>query len=132
MNKRPASVTIISWLFIALGGISLIAGLFRPGGTTASGANAADPAIDTWLVPGVRILAVVCGAFMLRGFNWARRLLVVWIAYHVILSALHSTLQLVVHGLLFGVALYFLFRPAATAYFRGPNAGSTQNPPAEV
>jgi O-antigen ligase len=56
--------------------------------------------------------------FMLYGFNWARWLLVVWIAFHVILSGLHSQFELLVHSLLFAVVLYFLFRPEASAYFR--------------
>ena len=71
----------------------------------------------------VRILAVLCGVFMLRGFNWARWLLLVWIAYHVILSVFHSPFELAVHGLLFAVIAYFLFRPQASVYFRGARAG---------
>jgi len=61
---------------------------------------------------------------MLRGRNWARWLLLIWIAYHVILSGVHSLFQLVVHGLLFAVIAYFLFRPRASAYFRGARPGN--------
>ena len=64
---------------------------------------------------------------MLRGFNWARWLLVVWIAYHVILSAFHSPFEAAVHGLLFVIVAYFLFRPQASAYFRRRRA-EPQNP----
>ena len=63
---------------------------------------------------------------MLRGRNWARWLLLIWIAYHVILSGVHSLSQLVVHGLLFAVVAYFLFRPRASAYFRGSRAEPPQ------
>jgi hypothetical protein len=56
---------------------------------------------------------------MLRGHNWARWLILVWIAYHVVLSALHSVSEVVVHGLLFVVIAYVLFRPRVSAYFRG-------------
>jgi hypothetical protein len=60
--------------------------------------------------------------FMLRGCNWARWLLLVWIAYHVILSAFHSLSELVMHSLLFALVAYFLLRPQASAYFRGARA----------
>jgi hypothetical protein len=70
----------------------------------------------------VRLLAILCGVFMLRGSNWARWLLLVWIAYHIILSAFHSLSELVMHTLLLGVVAYFLFRPGASAYFRAASA----------
>ena len=70
----------------------------------------------------VRILAVLGGVFMLYGFNWARWLLVVWIGFHVIVGALHSPWSLLVHGLLFAVIVYFLFRPRASAFFQGTRA----------
>lgn len=73
----------------------------------------------------VRLLAILCGVFMLRGSNRARWGLVVWLGYHVILSVLHTPFELVVHGLLFAVVLYFLFCPPASAYFRG----ATTTPP---
>lgn len=55
---------------------------------------------------------------MLRGHNWARWLLVTWIAYHVILSAFHAWSELAMHALLLAVVAYFLFRSRASAYFR--------------
>ena len=76
----------------------------------------------------VRILALLCGVFMLSGFNWARWLLVVWLGYHVILGALHSLFELSVHSLLFAVILYFLFRPPASTYFRGTRVEPAQIP----
>ena len=74
----------------------------------------------------LRLLAVLGGVFVLRGHNWARRLLLLWIAYHVILSAFHSLSELVVHGLLFAAVAYVLFRPKASAYFRGVTAEPAQ------
>jgi hypothetical protein len=107
MNKRPRSITIISWIFIAVGVIALTYHL--------------RPPFERGLVwiCFVRLLAIVGGAFMLFGFNWARWLLVVWIGSHVFLSMFHSLFEVAVHGLLFAVIAFFLFRPAASAYFRG-------------
>jgi hypothetical protein len=70
----------------------------------------------------VRLLAILGGVFALRGSNWARWLLLVWIGYHVVLSAFHTLSQLAMHSLLFAVVAYFLFRPQVTAYFRAMRA----------
>src|SRR2546426_4292958 len=117
MNKRPRSITVISWIFIAAGviGLSYHATEFKPQRPFQ---------YDVVWVCLVRLLAIACGVFMLRGRNWARWLLLIWIAYHVILSGVHSLFQLVVHGLLFAVVAYFLFRPRASAYFRGARPGN--------
>ena len=112
MNKRPRSISVISWLFVAAGAIGLA--------YHATEFKVDRPfQYDVVWVCLVRLLAILCGVFMLRGSNWARWLLLVWLAYHVILSAFHSLFELAMHGLLLGVIAYFLFRPQASAYFRG-------------
>jgi len=112
MKKRPLSIIVISWLFIAAGAIGLA--------YHATEFQAPPPfRYDVLWVCLVRLLAILSGVFMLRGNNWARRLLVAWMVYHVILSALHSVSQLIVHGLLFAVIAHFLFRSSASAFFRG-------------
>jgi hypothetical protein len=65
----------------------------------------------------VRLIAILSGVFILRGRNWARWLLVIWIAYHAILSAFHSVSGVITHGLLLLVIAYFLFRSQASPYF---------------
>jgi hypothetical protein len=111
VNKRPISVTIISWIFIASGSVGFIYHITELNG---------DQSIqyETVWICFVRLLAIVGGAFMLCGKNWARWLSIVWIGCHVILSAFHSLFELVAHSLLFLVFAYLLFRPKATAYFR--------------
>ena len=116
MNKRPHSITLTSWIFIAAGCIGLIYH-FLPQHIGELKAQHSFEYELIW-VSFVRILAVVCGVFMLRGFNWARWLLVVWIAYQVIRSAFHSPLEVVMHCVLFCTVAYLLFRPQATRYFR--------------
>ena len=66
----------------------------------------------------VRILAIICGAFMLRGHNWARWVAIAWIGFHVILSAFHSLGEFAMHCLFCAVFAWFLFRPDAARYFR--------------
>ena len=118
MLKRPLSVTIISWVLIASGLAGIIYHLselrpaFQPGGPTAHYS-------EILLVLLVRVAAIVCGIFMLRGSNWARWLAIAWIGTHVIIGALNSVQQLVVHMIVFVIFVYCLFRRAATDYFRG-------------
>lgn len=111
MNKRPLSVIVIGCIFVATGVIGFAYHL-----TEFNTQRPFEYAI-LWVCL-VRLLAVLGGVFVLRGHNWARWLLLAWIAYHVVLSAFHSLSELVAHGLLFAIVAYVLFRPQAAAYFR--------------
>ena len=111
MNQRPLAVTIIAWVYIAAGviGLAYHATEFkieRPFENDAA-----------W-VCSVRLLAIVAGAFLLRGHNWARWLAVVWMVWHVGLSVFHPWSELIVHTVLLVVIAFFLFRTRASAYFR--------------
>jgi hypothetical protein len=105
MPPRPRSITIICWLFIVFGGIALIGGLV----TTDLKSH--------WYIHLSRFLQIVAGLFMLYGRNWARWLLVAWIAFHIVISALHSPMYLLLHVAIFSVLLFFVFRRPASAYF---------------
>lgn len=117
MDKRPRSITVISLIFIVFGCISFLASLLPY--VDADSAQRLAYLKAHWIVHVARIVAFVSGVFMFYGLNWARWLLVAWMLFHLILSVLHSPLQVLVHGLLFAVVLYFIFRPRASAYFRG-------------
>ena len=116
MNRRPASVTAIGWIFIGVGLVSLGWGGWRFLSSNASGSPAEIH--DFVYVAVSAAVAVAGGVLALRGSNWGRGLLTLWIVLHVILAAHHEIESFIVHGLLFVVALLFLFRPAASAYFR--------------
>ncbi len=112
MNKRPLSVAIISYLFIMAGAVGLA--------YHATEFNPQHPfEYELMLVLFVRLLAIVGGVFALRGANWARWLLLTWIAYHVILSGFHTLSELVMHGALLAVVAYFFLLAKESAYFRG-------------
>lgn len=115
MKERSLSITIISWLFIMFGSIALLSGLLPIGGATRDQLIAELK--SHWMVHLSRLASMVSGLFMLRGFNWARWLLVAWIAFHIVISALHSLAQVLIHVAIFSVILFFLFRPRASAYF---------------
>ena len=57
---------------------------------------------------------------MLRCRNSARWLALAWVAFHVIVGALHSVQQFAIHCLFCAVIAWFLFRPEARRYFRVP------------
>ena len=115
MNKRPLSVTIISFVLIATGVIGLVFHL--------TDFTAQHPfQYDVVWISLVRLIAIVCGVYMLRASNWARWLSLAWIAFHVILSAFHSLFELGVHILVCAAFAYFLFRPRTSEYFRGATA----------
>jgi hypothetical protein len=107
MNKRPLSITIIGWIFIAVGIVGLIYHSTHP-----------SEEHILWIL-FLRILALVCGVCMLLRQDWARWLTAAWVAYHVYLSLGHEASKLIIHALLFVVIVIFLFLPTSTAYFRG-------------
>lgn len=125
MNRPPLAITAIGWLFVLVGLVAL--------GYHATELKVHAPIQSELLwVLFVRLLALVGGIFVLRGNNLARWLLAIWMAYHVGLSALHSLFEASVHGLLFVVITWLLFRPSASTFFRksSPRLAPAQRDPA--
>ena len=60
--------------------------------------------------------ALIGGTFVLRGRNWARWLLAVWMALHVAISVGKPT-AFVAHLVIFGFIAFLLFRPPASTHF---------------
>jgi hypothetical protein len=122
--KRPIVITVLSWLFIAVGSIGVVAALLpliHPSSQDVQPATNVPPALELTLMEITRILAVVAGVFMLRGFNWARWLLLFWMAFHVAISW-GDTQKLLVHAAFFLALLYLLFRPASSLWFKARSA----------
>jgi len=118
---RPVSITILGWLFIAVGTMGVLYHL-------SDFKTLRLPDYQPFLICFVRLLAILGGAFMLRGSNGSRWLVIFWLALHVVLSAFHSRFELVVHALFLVVITYLLFRPRASAYFRGTKPSPPQMP----
>jgi hypothetical protein len=110
MEHRPLPVTLIGYLFIATGAVGII--------YHAPELREIVSRLEVSWVLFVRMLAIVGGAFILRGASWARWLLLVWIIYHVILSFFHATPQLIMHAGLMIVLIIALFHPKANAFFK--------------
>ena len=114
MKARPLSITIIGWLFLIFGSITLLSGLLP---LTGANSQLITELKTHWMVHLSRLAAVVSGLFMLRGHNWARWLLVAWIAFHIVVGALHGWVPLLTHVVIFSVILIFLFRRNASQFF---------------
>jgi hypothetical protein len=110
MDKRPFAVTALSWLFILVGAAELAVDIRR---------LSAHPfhREDIW-IGLVHLLAIVAGAFMLRGDNWARWLAVIWIGGHVAITVLNAWHGFLVHAIFFAGIAFLLFRADARGWFR--------------
>jgi hypothetical protein len=109
-TKRPISITILAWLYIAVGVIGTAAHYldFRTH----------KPLLNeiVWIT-ALGAAAIVAGAFMLHGRNWARWLALAWMGFHVAISVLHPLRELIIHSVLFVLFAYLLLRREAKEYF---------------
>ena len=117
MNKRPYEVTVVAWILIVVGIV-----------TIASSASALEPPqlfqAGNLGITAVRLLGLVGGIFLLRRQFWAWVLSLAWVAFHTVIGFLNSVGQGVVHLAIFtliavallrsDVRLWFRTRPAAT------------------
>ncbi len=111
MKNRPIPVIIVSILFILTGCIGFIYHVkefFEP--------NIKQYEL-VWVLL-LRILAVVCGLLLFLKVNWARWLAIVWLLYHILLSAFHSTSEMITHIVLLIIVSVLLYLPVSTAYFK--------------
>ena len=106
-NKPPFPVLVLACLYIAIGAIGFVAH-FRD--------SLANPRDGIW-IELTELLAIIAGAFILLGRNWARWLALAWIVFHVVLS-IHHPAELAIHALICAAIAWVLFNPAATRYFR--------------
>lgn len=105
--RRPIAVLTVSCLFLLVGALGFVfhfQQLQQPGG---------------FWVELTEALAILAGAFMLRGHNWARWLALAWMAFHVALSAFGALPKLAIHGILFIGIAWLLFLPESRRYFGG-------------
>lgn len=118
--RRPPSVIAIGALFICVGLGAVVAGIWRtfvPAGFTAA-INDSHAMTDLSLVVVSGLVAAAGGVLLLRGQRWGRWLIVFWLAAHVVISLEHDRFELVVHGLLFVVVTFMLYRRVVSAFLR--------------
>ena len=114
-TKRPIAILVIGCLYIAVN----VAGILSHFHELLAGEQG-----SRW-AEGTELVGLICGVFLLLGQNWARWLAVAWILFHVILSAMHSWGEAVMHALFCVAIAWILFRPESSRYFRGARVEST-------
>jgi hypothetical protein len=116
MKTCPPTITLLSFLFVAIGVISTAAHIWQ--------FNISKPTfLEEAGIYVIGALAVVAGIYMLRGRNWARWLALGWICFHVFVAAFNQSIGLAIIGLLIHavfVALlaWFLFRRESQEWFK--------------
>jgi hypothetical protein len=109
--RRPLSILLIGWLFILTGAIGFVYHLRE--------FDLDNPFVDSdrlWILT-VRLLAIIGGILLIRAYNVGRWLLLLWLAYHVVISYFHDWTSTLIHAALLVALGYFLFRKEARDFF---------------
>lgn len=132
MRTRPTSITVIAWILILWGGISLITMTLVINNGMIDRVMVDNPAarelMNKSLIPipvqyAVAytdfLIRLVAGVAMLKGQNWGRWLYVVGAAAGFLIGIITSPLKVaMIPGfVVFVVVTIFLFRPKANQYF---------------
>jgi len=122
MKTRPTSVTIISWILVALGVVSLIASTLMLNNPAAKELMTRSPIplpVQYAMLYLGLFVSIASGLAMLKAQNWGRLLYVVWTAVSFLINFATSPIKTaIIPGfVLYLVIVFFLFRPKANQYF---------------
>jgi hypothetical protein len=121
-RARPWRVTAVGILFVFAGIAGFVYHALRlrqPGPVDR----------DLYLILSIRVIALVIGVLLLLRVSWARWMAMAWMAYHIGLSAVESSVQgVAVHFALLVIIGYLLLRSDSAAYFRGPSESGLVRP----
>jgi len=118
-SPRPLSITIVAWLFVAVGVVGLASAarpLFREAAAGRLAELSRHELVDFVLAAISGLVALLGGALLRSGRSAGRWMVVGWMIFHLGVSAAHSLGMLLLHCALFAAPLWFLFRPRAAAY----------------
>jgi hypothetical protein len=133
MKIRPTSVTVISWILIVMGGISLIVSTLMLKNPTTREMMARCPLpvpLQYAMLYVGLFVTITSGLAMLKGQNWARLLYVIWGAVGFLIGLATSPMKTaMIPGLIvYVVVVFFLFRPKVNQYFgRSEAANATES-----
>ena len=102
---RPWSVIGVGVIFLVIGVLDIARGL-APLFTSEPRWHMAADDVEVLLTG---IVAMIGGVYVMRGRHWARWLLAVWMAFHVVISVGEPS-KLVAHLVIFGLITFLLFR----------------------
>ena len=122
MQHRPTSLTIIGWFLIVTSALGLFGMLFAISNPMTARIYAHSP-LPLWVHLAIGaaggLITIACGFGVLKGFNWSRFVYVGWslIGFAISLATLPFMSFLLLGLVFFLVIVFFLFRPAAAAWF---------------
>lgn len=105
----PVAVLVVAFLYLLVGSVGFVYH-FRE-----------ISAPDGIAIELTEFLAFFSGVFLLLGRNWARWLAVGWMAFHVVISVLHSFNEVAIHAVFLAAIAWLLFRPDSGRFFRRAN-----------
>jgi len=132
MRTRPTSITVIAWILILMGGISLLTTTLMIGYGMFDKIMIDNPAarelLSKSLIPvpvqyamtyAASLIMFVSGVALLKGQNWGRWLYVIGTAAGFLIGIITSPLKeaMIPGFVVFVVVTIFLFRPNANKYF---------------
>jgi hypothetical protein len=122
MKNRPTSVTVIAWILIVLGGLSIVTTTVMTNNPTAVALMSKSPlpvSVQYAISYLGSLVMVVSGVAMLKGQNWARWLYVGWsiIGFIIGIATSPAKMAMIPGFVVFLVIAFFLFRPRANEYF---------------
>jgi len=129
MGNRPRSVTIIAWVLIVLGGISLITTtlmLDNPQARELMSQNLLPIPLQYAMTYISLLIMLISGIAMLKGRNWGRYLYVIATGLSFLIGVVTSPMKaaLIPGFVLFVIVCFFLFRAKANEYFASPKPES--------
>jgi len=126
MRTRPTSITVIAWILILLGGISLVTTILttdmvmnNPAARELISKSPIPVPIQYAMTYVGLLITLVSGIAILKGQNWGRWLYVVGTAVGFLIGIMTSPVKeaMIPGFVVFVVATFFLFRPNANKYF---------------
>ena len=129
--QRPTSLTVIGWLLIVFGAFGVLGQFMMQDNPVAQQVLAESPMpASVHMVMGILggLVSLASGYGVLKGLNWSRYLYIGWSVLAVIFSLVTTpfTSILLISVVIIAIVAFFLFRPAANAWFTGSAAPATE------
>lgn len=124
MKVRPTSVTVIAWIFIVSGVVSIITLLLSKALTDPKALALMSKSLLPISVQFAMMfigltVTIVSGIGLLKGLNWARLLYVIWSVIGFVIGLITSPAKvaMIPSIVFFLIVTAFLFSPKVTEYF---------------
>ena len=125
MKSRPTSLTVVSWILIVLGPLAILplfmGTMHDPHVVELMNKSPFPISVQYALMWLGALVTSGSGVLMLYRQSWARPVYVGWNILGIIIGLTTSPIKMMLLPgiLVFAVIAFFLFRPAANAYFAG-------------